>query len=377
MLDQHESKAKPAAKGSSSKATSTQGNKLKHEVPESKTDDVMDLDEEPAKAKFNWAEARKRKTMGPAAPGSKNIPEGKPNCLAGLTMVFTGELSSLSREDSTDLAKRFGAKVTSAVSSKTNYVVVGAEAGKSKLDKIKQLKTKVLDEDGFLQLIEERSAGPIKLDEATKKKMDEERKKIEKAAAEMKQTTSTPSHANALWTVRYAPQNTKDLVGNGSAIAKLREWLQDWPKSLASGFKKPGKHAMNIFRAVLISGPPGIGKTSAAHIVAKMEGYTPIELNASDVRSKKLIEASLSDTINNSSLDSWYNGGKAEATGIRLTDRTVLIMDEVDGMSGGDRGGVGAINMLIKKTKVRRCEFPGRIIPLTLACTAGAHHLHL
>lgn len=45
---------------------------------------------------------------GPVAPGSKDIPMGKDNCLAGLTFVFTGELSSLSREEGQDLAKRYG-----------------------------------------------------------------------------------------------------------------------------------------------------------------------------------------------------------------------------------------------------------------------------
>jgi replication factor C subunit 1 len=49
---------------------------------------------------------------------------------------------------------------------------------------------------------------------------------------------------------------------------------------------------MNIFRAVLITGSPGIGKTTSAHLVAKLEGFTPIELNASDARSKKLVEVS-------------------------------------------------------------------------------------
>jgi replication factor C subunit 1 len=38
--------------------------------------------------------------------------------------------------------------------------------------------------------------------------------------------------------------------------------------------------------------------------------------------------------------------------GVHITDRTCLIMDEVDGMSAGDRGGVGALNALIKKTRV-------------------------
>lgn len=66
------------------------------------------------------------------------------------------------------------------------------------------------------------------------------------------------------------------------------------PNSLKSGFKKPGKDGMNIFRGVMISGPPGIGKTTSAHLVAKSAGFTPIELNASDARSKKLVEVSSS-----------------------------------------------------------------------------------
>jgi replication factor C subunit 1 len=62
------------------------------------------------------------------------------------------------------------------------------------------------------------------------------------------------------------------------------------PTSLKSGFKKPGKSGMNVFRAVMITGSPGIGKTTSAHLCAKLEGFTPIELNASDARSKKLVE---------------------------------------------------------------------------------------
>lgn len=47
------------------------------------------------------------------------------------------------------------------------------------------------------------------------------------------------------------------------------------------------------------------------------------------------------------------SGGQAtNAAGVSITDKTCLIMDEVDGMSAGDRGGVGALVALIKKTKV-------------------------
>jgi hypothetical protein len=77
-------------------------------------------------------------------------------------------------------------------------------------------------------------------------------------------------------------------------------------KYYSSGFKKPGKDGGGLYRAVLISGPPGIGKTTSAHLMAKAAGYTPIELNASDARSKKLIENATN--IDNTSLDGFFQG---------------------------------------------------------------------
>lgn len=53
-----------------------------------------------------------KRAAGPAAPGSKAVPDGEPNCLAGLTLVFTGELTAFSRDEAIDLAKRYGAYVT-------------------------------------------------------------------------------------------------------------------------------------------------------------------------------------------------------------------------------------------------------------------------
>ncbi len=43
---------------------------------------------------------------------------------------------------------------------------------------------------------------------------------------------------------------------------------------------------------------------------------------------------------------------KTNAAGVAITDKSCLIMDEVDGMSAGDRGGVGALTALIKKSKI-------------------------
>ena len=72
--------------------------------------------------------------------------------LAGLTVVITGTLPSLSRDEAKDLLEAAGAKVAGSVSKKTSYVVAGAEAG-SKLDDAQRLGVAVLDETEFLSLI--------------------------------------------------------------------------------------------------------------------------------------------------------------------------------------------------------------------------------
>ena len=66
----------------------------------------------------SWAAARAAKSAGPAAPGSKPIPEPlTPDCLAGLAFVFTGELSAFSRDEAVELAKRFGGYVNPLLAS--------------------------------------------------------------------------------------------------------------------------------------------------------------------------------------------------------------------------------------------------------------------
>jgi len=90
-------------------------------------------------------------------------PEGPPaervaKTLSGKTVVLTGTLPNLSREDAKALLEAAGAKVAGSVSAKTSYLVAGAEAG-SKLEKAKQLGVPVLDEQGLLQLVEGNSNG--------------------------------------------------------------------------------------------------------------------------------------------------------------------------------------------------------------------------
>lgn len=70
----------------------------------------------------------------------------------GKTMVLTGTLNSMGREEAKAKLLAMGAKVSGSVSAKTDYVVAGAEAG-SKLDKAQDLGVKVLDEAQFLELL--------------------------------------------------------------------------------------------------------------------------------------------------------------------------------------------------------------------------------
>jgi DNA ligase (NAD+) len=73
--------------------------------------------------------------------------------LAGKTVVLTGTLPNLTREEATERVESAGGKVTGSVSKKTDYVVAGADPG-SKMAKAEKLGTDVLDEDGLLALLE-------------------------------------------------------------------------------------------------------------------------------------------------------------------------------------------------------------------------------
>ena len=92
---------------------------------------------------------------------------------------------------------------------------------------------------------------------------------------------------------KYKPKSLQDLYGNKMKINKALEWIRNFDT--------------NEKKLLLLSGPPGVGKTSLAHIILKSENYYPIEFNASDVRTSKMIEQKLSKIINHKSIMTMFN----------------------------------------------------------------------
>lgn len=125
-----------------------------------------------------------------------------------------------------------------------------------------------------------------------------------------------------MWSEKHRPQLISDMVGNEEARKSFVEWLTKWKKGA-----KP----------ILLVGPPGIGKTTLAHIAAKEFGYDLVGLNASDVRNKANIKDILTPLLGNTS----------------LLGKVLIFVDEVDGIHGrADFGGVEALIDVLKEPTV-------------------------
>ena len=125
-----------------------------------------------------------------------------------------------------------------------------------------------------------------------------------------------------MWSEKYRPQIISDMVGNEEARAAIIEWFVKWKKGT-----KP----------LLLVGPPGIGKTTIAYLVAKQFGYDMIGLNASDVRSKSRLNEILIPVLGN----------------VSVLGTPMIFVDEVDGIHGrGDYGGASALVDILKEPTV-------------------------
>jgi len=356
-----------------------------------------------------------QKNSSATNPGSKPIPVGKPNCLGGLTFVLTGQYESLPREDAADLIKKYGGRVTSAVSKKTDYLVLGSEPGESKMKKQRELKTKMLTEDELLQLIIEKSKGwtppteespePISIvTGAGSKPTPAASAGFGRSVAIAPPGTILPKPVAAqpraakgseiesvilrsgvqsasdisemLWVDAYRPLNPSEIIGNPGLVKQVGDWLENWHRKRKQRESMGNAKGLDkIPKALLISGAPGIGKSTAATVIARSKGFEVVEFNASDTRNKKSLELVLGDVTGNRGMSEFFSSTVAGRAGVGTPGsasgaiaagasasasakppskpkQNVIIMDEVDGMGGNeDRGGMGELVQLIKRTR--------------------------
>ncbi|MGC9051891.1 replication factor C large subunit [Pyrobaculum sp.] len=144
------------------------------------------------------------------------------------------------------------------------------------------------------------------------------------------------------WVEKYRPKSFADIVNQEEAKYILASWICakfKAPKEFCARWAKKKDREITEARAVLLAGPPGVGKTTIVHALAREIRYELIELNASDVRTAERLRQVVGSGLRESSLFG-YEG-------------KIVLFDEVDGLHvKEDKGGLEAIIDIVETAKV-------------------------
>ncbi|KAL4266142.1 AAA+ ATPase domain-containing protein [Pleurotus pulmonarius] len=150
---------------------------------------------------------------------------------------------------------------------------------------------------------------------------------------------------------RYRPRRYVELIGSERVARDTMTWVKMWDWCVF-GRKKGKKRAREgdeeLYdddeyhrprdKLLLLSGPPGLGKTTLAHVVARQAGYEVMEINASDARSGQVVDDRIKPTL------------EAGAT-IGSKKPVLLIIDEIDGATGAGDSSATFIHKLVQLTQ--------------------------
>ncbi|KAF8969722.1 P-loop containing nucleoside triphosphate hydrolase protein [Flammula alnicola] len=159
--------------------------------------------------------------------------------------------------------------------------------------------------------------------------------------------TSMTIVEDMLWVDRYRPQKFTDLLGNEKVARDAMTWVKQWDFCVfgkARGKKRSREGDENIdmdeFRRprekiLLLSGPPGLGKTTLAHVIARQAGYEVMEINASDARSGSVVDDRIKPALESGSA-------------VGSTKPVLLVVDEIDGATGAGDNSSTFVHKLVQ-----------------------------
>ncbi|KAH6673558.1 chromosome transmission fidelity protein-like protein 18 [Halenospora varia] len=153
-----------------------------------------------------------------------------------------------------------------------------------------------------------------------------------------------------MWTEKYRARHFMELVGDDRTHRQVLKWLKAWdpivfPKSGKAKpppvSKRPGAEQdeeKTHRKILLLTGPPGLGKTTLAHVCARQAGYEIMEINASDERSKDVVKGRIRTSVGTESVKTGSTVTTKSGHVQKSAHPLCVVVDEVDGVVGGSGG---------------------------------------